>query len=368
MSFPVPTPQAIADEISTEIEQRLSLSPDGTPRAIDARSGRSVLAAIARALAGGLFETHLHLRRIADDMMPDTADEAALARHAAIWGVARRAAVRAVGQVIFTGGVGGAVPSGTELALSGRKWITTAAGVIGAGGTATIPVQATVAGAAGNVAAGTRLDTVSPLLVLTSQQVVVAAGGIAGGADIETVDSWRARILQRIREPAHGGAASDYAQWAAEAMAIARVAVRPAWVGAGSVGILFLMPDAAALSGLRVPTAAEIATMDAYLQALAPVTAEVVTVGATLQPVNITIQVNPDSAAAITAVDAAVRAWLRSAEFDIGTPLRLSRLGEAISAATGEAWHRIVAPAADVVPATGVQLTLGALTITGVAS
>ena len=363
MSYNVPTPDTIADQQSTVMEQQLSTDKDGNPRVIDARSERSVLGAIARSNAGALYASHLHLRRIADELMPDTAEDW-LSRHGGLWGVARRAATGAVGQVTFTGPAGGAIPSGVTLTLNGVRWITVASATLGSGGAATVSCSAVNTGAVGNVAAGMALALVSPLLTLSAQQAVVAAGGISGGADIESLDSWKARILAKIREPAHGGATFDYEYWAQQVIAYARLNVMRAWVGAGSVGVAFVMPVAG--GGVRAPTTAEIKVLDDYLQVMKPVEAEVITLAGTLTPVNVTVAVSPNSQTAIDAATAAIKAWFLSAEFDLGAPLRLSRLSEAISAATGETYHRITAPAADVLTAQNEMLVLGTLTVTGI--
>lgn len=360
MVFPVPSPDALADAQSAELEEALRIAPDGSTRIVDARSPRSPLAAIARTNAMVLYGVHSHLDWIARQVMPDTATDW-LERQGSIWGVPRRAAIAAVGEVIFTGTNGTVLPIGTALTLSGTQWLTTAAATIAAG-TATVAIAAVSAGVAGNAPAGQALALVSPLLGLTAQQAVVAAGGITGGADIEDDDSWRTRIVEKIREPAHGGAAFDYVRWAEIAIAPARMRTLPAWVGAGSVGFAFLMPDATA--GVRVPTAPEIAALDAALQQEAPVTAEVVTLGGTLVPTAITVQVSPGTASVIASVQAAITAYMLSPEIGLGEPLRRSRLSEAISAATGESWHLITAPAADVTPSLTQMLTLGALTVT----
>ena len=63
--------------------------------------------------------------------MPDKAEVEHLARHASIWGVYRRAAVKAVGYAVFTGTPGLAVPLGLQLRTPGGGLVaTSAAGVV----------------------------------------------------------------------------------------------------------------------------------------------------------------------------------------------------------------------------------------------
>jgi uncharacterized phage protein gp47/JayE len=357
MAWPLPTPKELADIQADALEEALRLDPaTGAARRIDARSPRSVLAALARAFALALYSTHLHIRWWGKQYFPDTAEGAYLERHASIWGIARRGAVAAQGSVAFAGVAGTVIPAGTLLTApeSGAVWQTQQTVTISSGGAASVAVTAAVAGETGNMAASVLVDLVSPVLGLTKQEATVATGGIAGGADIESDAGLRARLLEKIREPAHGGAALDYPRWVAEIAAPYDVVVVPAWVGAGSVGVIIALPNI--IGEARVPTSAELAAVEDHLAVQAPVTAEVIVLGATLQPVDIAVQISPFNASSKAAVEAAIAAFFTERDADgvlinarIGQRVRLSRLSEAISGAAGETWHRITAPAADVV-------------------
>jgi uncharacterized phage protein gp47/JayE len=368
MSYAVPTPDQLADLQASELEQRLRFDRSGNLRMIDARSPRSVLSAIARSNAMALYGTHLHLRWIADQVMPDTCDaDDWLARHGNIWGVPRRAASFAIGTVQFSGTPGTALPSGLILALSGQQWTTTAAATLDSSGSAVVAVQASTAGLAGNMPSGTKLAVQTPLIGLSVQSATVSSAGITGGADIEAVEDWRQRIIQRIRTPAHGGASFDYIAWAKAAVPVARVACIPNWVGLGTVGVPFAMTDPS--TGLfRTPTSTEIASMTTALAASAPVTAQVIPMAATLTPVNVVVQANPNTASVLSAVSRAIAAFFIDSKRDIGMPLHLSMLSDAISLATGEAWHRIVSPSGDLTPAANELYVAGTISVVGVAS
>ena len=56
------------------------------------------------------------------------------------------------------------------------------------------------------------------------------------------------------------------------------------------VGVVVAMP------GPAVPTSGELAAVDAYLQSVRPVTAQVITLAASLYPVNCTLHLNPSTA------------------------------------------------------------------------
>ena len=98
---------------------------------------------------------------------------------------------------------------------------------------------------------------------------------------------------------------------------------------------------------------AELAYMLAYLgpinstTGVRPVTAEVVMVQHLPKVVPFTIAVSPDTAPIRAAITAAI-AGLFARDAEIGQPVPLSRISEAISAAAGEYKHIIQSPVADI--------------------
>ena len=326
MPWPIPNATAIADTTSSEMEWRLSTDQQGNPRPVDARSNRSILRVLAVVFGGALYPLYRFIAWCLRQWMPDTCDDADfLARHGSIWDVPRLAAIRAVGSVTFSGTPAVAIPAGTILTLSGTTWSTTAVATIGSGGTVSAPVLADVPGAASNIGAGTPIALQSPIIGLAVQTATVDTGGISGGADLESLEAWRGRILQRIREPAHGGAFFDYERWATEAIAPAAVRVYGNWIGKGTVGVVFAMRDTAT-GGYRVPTTAEIATLQAYLDSVKPVTADVYAVAASLLPVNVGVLASPYTATTLAAIQAALTAFfLDPASASIGFRLSNAR-------------------------------------------
>ena len=353
MPWPLPTPAEIADQLAAGLEQSLGpLAPDGV---VDARSPATLLGVLARVLGLAQWQMHLHLRAIADDLMPDTAAEEALARHAAVWGVPRIPAAAAAGSATVTGANGTVVPAGTSLLGPADLTYTTTASATVAGGVATLAVQADAPGTAGNADAGAILRLVSPVAGLSPQSAIVAAPGLRGGLDEEAPEAWRARLLARIRARSKGGAVTDYEEWARRAPGIGQVAVRPEWAGLGTVGVIVAMADGTA------PSPTDISRVQAEIEAERPVTAQVFVLGASIVAQPLTLQILPDTTAVRAAITAAYAAFL-AREPGIGGTIRLSRLSEALSSAAGEYAHRIVSPAADVVLG-AVQLAVpGAIT------
>ena len=271
MTWTIPTPTDLAGRAAGVFEQAF-------PGA-DARGPNSVLATIARVTGLSVYDAYLYQARLAQELMPDTAVDW-LADHAATWGVPRLAAVPAQLALSFTGG-SGALPAGTTLTSAGGQTYTLNAAVT-LGGVAAGVATASTAGIIGNLPAGAALALASPVDGLANQAGVVTGTNVAG-VDIEALENWRARILLRIRTPAMGGAASDYVTWAQQAAPGAIVAVKPGWVGNGTVGLVVAMP------GPAVPSSGQLATIASYVQTMKPVTSQLVTLAASLG-VAITIQ------------------------------------------------------------------------------
>ena len=95
MPFSRPSPAEIRNRMAAEIAVAL-------PGA-DARLRRSMEEVLVRSIAIASHELHGHLEWAAQQILPDTAEDEVLARHAAIWGLTRIAATTAIGAVTFTG-------------------------------------------------------------------------------------------------------------------------------------------------------------------------------------------------------------------------------------------------------------------------
>ncbi|MBR0643979.1 baseplate J/gp47 family protein [Plastoroseomonas hellenica] len=346
MSWPLPTPADIAARAAGVAE---ALMP-GT----DARSDDTFLGVMAKMLGMGIYDVHLYQQRLAEELLPDTAQDW-LERHASIWGVPRLQASRASGNVILAGTAGVVLPSGLALRDStGALYTTTAGGTITASNI-TLPVLADVTGAAANLAAGTVLDLVSPFVGLNPQQAAVLAPGLSGGRARESDEALRGRLLARIRQRAQGGTAENYEEWARRANGVAYVAVHSQWMGAGTVGVLI------AMEGPAPAEPGDVARAQAAIEAERPLCATVTVAPAQLVPVPLTIRLDPDTVATRASVTAAATAYFRT-EAEIGGLLPLSRISEAISSAAGEYSHELLAPVAAIIPSPAELPVLGDIT------
>lgn len=338
MTWTIPAPEEIAERHASGFEQAFL---DALGITVDAHAPNAVLGVLSRVPALTLFESYLYQQYLSAELMPDTAVDT-LDEHANIWGVPRLQPSQAIGNLLIQAPAGAALPAGIEATDGTNRWRTSAAATVPASGTASVPALAEAAGSAGNLGASTLLTLVSPVFGVAVTAVSADANGFQGGADLEGDDALRARLLARIRDPGAGGKASDYVQWAKDAGAAYATAVA-SWVGPGTVGVVV------AMAGPRAPTPDELARIDAAIQVLRPVTAEVVTVGAALVPVPVTLRLDPDTVATRAGAQAALVSFFAQ-DAQIGGVLARSRLDAAVSSGSGEFEHHTLSPADDVDP------------------
>lgn len=340
----------------TELIQRAQDDIDARLPGADSRLRRSALGVLATTHAGAVHGLYGYLDHLARQILPDTADGAELERHAAIWGVTRKVATLAAGPVIATGVDGSVIPAGTVLQRPGGLEYLTLADATIEGGEATLTLAAASSGVEAVAATGAKLTFVSPVAGVGAVAIVDDAG-LAGGAEAESDDQLRERLLARIRQAPEGGARHDYEIWALQVAEVTRVWVYPGWMGAGTVGVAFMLdgrPD-------PIPLEDDVETVMTHLEALAPVTAELVVFAPT--PVDLDIEISgldPDNAAVRAAIEAEVTDLLfRDAQ--PGGTILISRLRESISQAAGESDHVLVSPTANIVHGPGELAVLGVI-------
>lgn len=322
----------------------------------DSRLRRSVLSVLSRVHAGAVHGLYGMLADNALQGLPDTATGEVLLRWAATFGVEPKAAEPATGPVALTGSDDAVVPAGTLLQrLDGVEYVTTAEAVI-AEGAATVEVEAVTAGEGGQAVEGTILTFASPVAGVAAG-AVVAAGGLVGGADAEDPEALRARLLERLRVPPHGGAASDYVRWAKEVPGVTRAWVYPLLNGLGTVGLTFVMDGREDI----VPEAGDVAAVEAWIAPRRPVTADVDVFAPTPVDLDLTIALTPDTAAGRLAVVAELKDML-ARDAEPGGTILISRIREAVSIAAGESDNTITSPSADVTHDPGELAVLGDIT------
>lgn len=319
---------------------------------------QSNVGVVAAVLAGAMHLQYGYLDWIARQVMADTAETAFLERWAVMFGLSRKPATFAGGQIVVTGVTGTVVPSGTRLDRADGQSVATQAEAVLASGTATIEVQALESGPGGNADAGTSYALASAIVGLDAA-ATVAAGGLTGGTAAEADDSLRVRLLARIQAPPHGGSRADYLSWALSVPGVTRAWVLPGHLGDGTVGVAIACDDA---EGGPAPDSETLDAAQDYIDRERPVTADVTVFAPDLLTVNITIAgLSPDNAATRAAVSAELAALFRRSG-DLGGVFYRSWIWESVSLASGVTSHAITVPAVDVEPEDNELPVLGAIT------
>jgi len=186
------TAEEIRDDILVEISAQTGIS--------DQNLG-SVVRTLAYALGVELDELYFQLWRGIKGTYIKTASGTALDHRASDFSLTRSAATKAIGHARFTGTPATTVPLGTQVAAPATTvrdeivFATTQVGVVGGGGTIDVPIEAVVAGSAGNVSA----STITYLKTSVSGiSAVTNPAATALGRDKESDDELRERILRTI--------------------------------------------------------------------------------------------------------------------------------------------------------------------------
>lgn len=196
-------------------------------------------------------------------------------------GIARQPATQAASIQIRIYGTNGTVVAPGDLTLvynaTGVIYVNTSGGTI-ASGHLDVAIRAQVTGQIGNVAAPDSLQVVSPPSGVNGLADVMTS--ISDGSDIESIDSYRARLLINRQEPPAGGNETDYPAFAFAADPSVRSAkINRFGRGLGTVDIYITTGttdiDTAVTQGLpivRIPGPTVLANVQAYYDSHAPLT------------------------------------------------------------------------------------------------
>jgi uncharacterized phage protein gp47/JayE len=329
---------------------------------VDSRLPVSFINVLARALGGSAHSLHGHLDWISRQAIVDTAESDYLERWASIWGVSRKPAFSASGKIALTGTVGyEVVPGGLLQRSDGVQFELTQSVTLGSG-TTLVNANCLTSGITGNSNPGVLLNFVSPIPGVNTQASI---NTMTGGADIETDESLLNRLLSRIRQPPHGGAYSDYVNWALTVPGVTRAWAYANEQGPGTVTVRFMMDDSYS-NGIPLP--GDITGVQNVINPLRPVTASVYVAAPIAQPVNFQIQLigisSIDVKNAITAelTDLIYRECVPGNTSGTEGTLLLSHIREAISTSAGEYDHALVSPTANVTTTPGNIITMGSVT------
>lgn len=307
---------------------------DASPADIDKRQG-SVTYDLTAPASIEIERLYVELDNVLNAGFADTTYGRYLEMKAREYGLTRKAAVRAVGSVTFSGPAGTLIPAGTLLSTGGESpvyFVTKAAVTIPTDGSVSVAVEAQTGGSLSNVGAGAINTVIGDLAGVLS---VTNATYFEGGVDAESDASLLARYYERARRPATSGNANQYRQWALEVPGVSDAKVYPIWAGPGTVKVVLLDNDKTA------PDPSVVSAVQAYIdptqdgtgQGVAPIGAAVTVQAAVEVPINIAVKVSLAPGATIAEVkaqiEAGVRAYLRSLAFVDGL-VRATRIANII--------------------------------------
>lgn len=353
MSWTRPELSELYTRISKDFSGRLL---DGAPVL-----ARGVVSVCARVWAGACHSMHGMLAWLFRQVFVDTAEAEYMERWAEDWGISRKAAVQAAGEVIFTGQDGAVIPSGTLLIYqgTGSQYALEADAHIETG-QALVRVSAVEAGSGGNLPADAGLALVAPIAGVESR-AVVASGGISSGVDEEDDASLRSRLLARMRRPPRGGSKADYVAWALEVPGVTRAWCYPTMMGIGTVGVC-LVADAAPDGPL--PSAELVERAREHIDSLRPATVkELYVFGPDPLAIDVRLAILPDTEELREAVRCEL-ADLFAREGEPGALIRRSHVSEAVSLTPAEVDHYLFEPTRNIEVPAGVLPVLGEVTFT----
>ena len=312
----------------------------------------------AKVYAAALHTVYGYIDYLAMNLLPDLCDESWLARHAAMKRCPRKAATSAAGYIRWDGVNNNLkVTAGAVIQRDDLLTYTVIADAISSGGVLRAPISCDTSGVSGNMDDAQALYLVTPVNGLPSAGL---ADSVVGGFDIEDLEVWRGRVLERYYWTPQSGADQDYITWAKEVPGITRAWTYRHWMGTGTVGVMVANSDPVN----PIPDQTTVDAAQAHIEPLAPVAGADLTVFLpSARSVDFHIRLTPDTPAIRAAVTAELRSFLFRDGYPEGT-LVLSRINEAISIATGEYSHVLVAPAADIHISKTELATLGTLSWT----
>lgn len=270
--------------------------------------------------------------------------------HAAAYGLTRRSAVKATGNLSITGSPGTIIPAFFQFAVpaSGSAaaviFFAVEETTIGVDGTATIPVEAQTAGTIGNVAANTISIMVQPIGGITS---ITNSEAMTGGTAIEDDDTLRERIKEycETADVSFAGCDADYKRWAQEVNGVGDVTVMPEWNGAGTVKVVILDTNGEPANSTLVDAVYNyIVSPSDRAKRLAPIGATVSVVAPTTVLINVACNLTLAAGADYTTVTGNIRtalnAYFHSTEviasnYDDDKVIKRNRVGSIIMGTDG---------------------------------
>jgi uncharacterized phage protein gp47/JayE len=344
MTFTRPTLNELEDQVFQDLRSNL---PNG-----DRLERYDKLAVLSTAYAGMVHGEYGYLQYLVDQLFVQTMDATFIELEADKYGIARIKAVKATGTVTATGTNAVTIPTATTITRGDGQEFTTTADATIAAGSATVSVEAKIAGADGNTSVSTVMTFSNPIAGVDSEVTTIS---ITGGANEETDEELRTRVLGRTQNGPLYGKASDYEQWAKEVSGVTHVFTTEV---PGAVIVYFMMYDTYTNG---IPLAGDITNVNTVIQSNRPAGIQASTQAPAAKTVNFNINIKPNTVAVQEAIESELKALFRR-DATVGGSILISRIREAVSIAAGETDNEMVSPTVNQTTAAGEILVTGSFT------
>jgi len=362
MAFTRPTLTEIIDRIENDFKSGLNLQ---------AILRRSFLKVFAAAFGATSHTLHGHIDfGITEKFFPDTGDEETVVRWGTLYGLPRKEATFGEFVIDVVGTSGGTLPQGQIYVRSdGAEYAVKEEVIVPAATTLPATIVAVVEGDNSNLEVDDEVTLQSAVPGIESNADVTAVS--IEGEELEPLEDYRTRVLQRLQFPPSGGTANDYVAFVLTVAGITRAWVLPGNRGEGTVDTSFVEDGNAPAS--IIPSAAKVAEVQLAVDDLKPVSADHIAFAPLELEMNPVIALKPNTTAVQDAVieelndlldrEAQVRNAIDPDQVGLGVifdgKIKISQINEAISIANGEVDHILTSPESDVQPLEGGLVTLG---------
>lgn len=339
---------------------------------LDAFQGNNLLYPLTTVIGHLVAQLWARMREFASQATPMGATGSNLDAWLSLFGVTVPGEAKAAGTVNVTGQNEAEIPEGTELTrIDGLVFVTTAAVTFGVvEETIEVGVEAQDFGAEYNTDAGTELE----LALVASDDIDPAAVVVSldGGSDPADDNAKLVLLQSRVSQGQGPGTVEFYRLLALGfSSSISRVFVEQGGLGPSTVVVFFVNrnPDGSDADVLTLPSAGEIAALQAYLEqdTVRRVNDRIIVDAPTLVEVDLEIAITPNNAEVQASIEENLRARFLEDYDTGGYTIPNSEIVGAISSADGEISHTLVdvgggGASADAVALFGEILQVGTIT------
>ncbi len=232
MAYKIPTFKELVEKIELDFYSRFE---NNTKVFLS-----SVIKVLSCVIAGVAYPIYLFIQWIIQQIFPDKSEEKYFERWANLYNVQRKNATYSQGNALFKGLSGSKIPIYTKIQTENNlRFQTTQEFIIDDDGKAEIPIYAMQSGNSGNLKPFTKLKLISPINSIDFE-VRIGQSGTYAGSDIEDLENWRKRFLERLRKPPCAGNKDDYIRWAKELPEVTRAWCLPCFPSEGFVGLTYV--------------------------------------------------------------------------------------------------------------------------------